>query len=614
MSYLKLGFKQNLLLVVVITVLGFAALVQLSISSLNKQSAAADQVDRLGRWVIQLSNLKSTVSNASRLTGADADQALAHVLDKETAALNNLESQGLTEAQALQQTLNAWIGAKRQALEASQKIGASNEEGQRAVVNGQLDAFESSLFSFMRQPFRALQESVSQVIEQRTQESFEGYLAAMDALRTNLVELDFLETFEEPLAQIDAEMSTLIELIKQRSGAEARADEQLKRLNVQVDGELEAVLARLSQARGEAKEASDLARLTILLAGSAVALVVFLLLMMTWRKSTRALATTLESLEKVAAGDLQLRLPVSEGRQDEFDRLGVAVNNLTEQLGRVLNSVKGSSQQLQKMSSELSQTLKVQVRESEQTESETSSVAAAAEEISQTVAEMASASEETNRLSLEAQGATEKGGAVITGALGSLEQISTLFERIHDQLNELNSASAKVDGVTEMINGLAEQTNLLALNAAIEAARAGDAGRGFSVVADEVRALAEKTVSATASINDINNNMQTQMRQILDAMEDGQEQVGESRSRGGEAIHEMEQIRALFGEVSDRNQQQAASIEQIAATAQSIAQSMNQVLDNVSRGSERSREIGSFSADVVSHAESLQEMTSRFRC
>jgi methyl-accepting chemotaxis protein len=133
-------------------------------------------------------------------------------------------------------------------------------------------------------------------------------------------------------------------------------------------------------------------------------------------------------------------------------------------------------------------------------------------------------------------------------------------------------------------------------------------------VADEVRALAEKTVSATASINDINNNMQTQMRQILDAMEDGQEQVGESRSRGGEAIHEMEQIRALFGEVSDRNQQQAASIEQIAATAQSIAQSMNQVLDNVSRGSERSREIGSFSADVVSHAESLQEMTSRFRC
>ncbi|KEA65700.1 Methyl-accepting chemotaxis protein [Marinobacterium lacunae] len=614
MSYLKLGFKQNLLLVVILTILGFAALVTLSISSLSKQSAAAEQVDLLGRWVIDLSNIKSDVSNVSRLDGARAKEVLVTLQEEKASVLSGLSDQGMEQAAELQDTLGSWIDVKKRLLETSDSIGRANDQGQRAAVNEKMDAFERTLFSFMRQPFRVLKDSVSQVLEQRTPESFAAYKEAAAGLRTSLVELDFLETFDKPLTEIETEMDKLIDLLERQNKAAAEAEQYLVELNEEVSTDLDMVLGQLATARNDANQASTTARTTILAAGLAVSLVVFLLLMTTWRKSTRALTATLDSLEKIAAGDLQQRLAVSEGRQDEFDRLGVAVNNLTEQLGGVLNGVKGSSEQLQRMSSELSQTLKVQISESEQTESETSSVAAAAEEISQTVLEMASASEETNRLSNQAQDATEKGGAVITGALGSLEQISDLFSRIHEQLNDLNAASGRVDGVTEMINGLAEQTNLLALNAAIEAARAGEAGRGFSVVADEVRALAEKTVSATSSINEINTNMQVQMKQILGAMENGQNQVSQSRSQGGEAIQEMSHIRALFGEVSDRNQQQAASIEQIAATAQSIAHSMNAVLDNVSRGSERSREIGSFSSDVVGHAQGLQGMISRFKC
>lgn len=614
MSYLKLGFKQNLLLVVIITVLGFAAVMQLSMSSLSKQARAGEQVDRLGHWVIELSNLKADVANASRLRDTAGLERLERVQSASNAVLSDLNAEGFAQVMEVNATLNQWADAKRQAMESDLRIGHSNTEGQRAQLNEQLDAFEGSLFSFMRQPFKVLRESAMAVVENHDQASYEAYAQARQALYDTLVELDFVESFEEPLQNIDTEMQALIGLLKQRDAADRQAEEQLVHLDGEVDEKLGMVLDQLAQARKAAQEANALSRTTILLSGSAVALVVFLLLLFTWRRSTRALEATLESLEKVAAGDLQIRLPVSDGRQDEFDRLGLAVNHLTEQLGGVLNSVKGSSEQLQRMSMELSDTLKMQISESEQTESETGSVAAAAEEISQTVVEMANASEETNQLSLKAEQATNNGGVVITGALGSLEHISELFARLHDQLNELNTASARVDGVTEMINGLAEQTNLLALNAAIEAARAGDAGRGFSVVADEVRALAEKTVAATANINEINNNMQSQMGQILSAMEEGQEQVGASRSRGGEAIQEMEQISTLFGEVSDRNQQQAASIEQIAATAQSIAQSMNQVLDNISRGSERSREIGTFAADVVGHAEGLKEMITRFRC
>ncbi len=614
MSWLKLGFKQSLLLVVVLTILGFAALITLSISSLNKQSAAAEQVDLLGRWVIDLSNLKSEVSNVSRLTTADASEKLATLQQEQELELKRLLDQGMEGAGPLATTLAGWADAKQRVLEASVAIGRSNEEGQRARVAEQMNAFEQGMFSFMDEPFRALKESVSTVLEQRTPQSYEIYKAAAAELHNRLVEMDFLEAFEKPLSNIKVQVDELIGLIERQNVAGENAEQYLVRLNEHVAASLEVVLAELATARSSANEASSAARMTILIAGAVVAMVIFLLLMTTWRKSTRALAITLESLEKIAAGDLQQRLHARAGHQDEFDRLGGAVNNLTEQLGEVLNGVKGSSDQLQRMSSELSETLSAQISESEQTESETSSVAAAAEEISQTVMEMARASEETNRLSNEAQDATEKGGVVITDALGSLEQLAELFSCIQDQLNALNVASGRVDGVTDMINGLAEQTNLLALNAAIEAARAGEAGRGFSVVADEVRALAEKTVSATSSINEINNNMQVQMKQILGAMESGQSQVSDSRNKGGEAIQEMSHIRGLCNEVSDRNQQQAASIEQISATAQSIAHSMNAVLDNVSRGSERSREIGGFSTDVVGHAEGLKGMIAQFRC
>ena len=614
MSYLKLGFKQNLLLVVVITTLGFTALVTLSISSLNKQTKASEQVDRLGRWVIGLSDLKSKVSTASRFSGVNDKPGLTRLLDTQSAALTNLVNQGLSEAAPLQETLNGWVANKSRVLDAAGKFGGSNDSGQRAVVVRKMDAYYETLFPFMRETFRAVKDGVFEVLEIRSPESIDNYRARVSEHRSNMVEMGFEDTFDEPLSEIEAEMDLLIGLIEEQVTAQAQADRLLDSINNRVASNLTMVLERLADARREAITAGDAAHRTILVAGIGVTLVIFLLLMTTWRKSTRALTATLESLERVAAGDLRLRLPVSEGRLDEFDRLGLAVNALAEQLGGVLNGVKGSSEQLQYMSSELSTTLKVQASESEQTETETGSVAAAAEEISQTVQEMANASEQTNQLSNQAREAAEKGGAVITNALGSLERLSELYGKIHEQLNTLNSASGKVDDVTDMINGLAEQTNLLALNAAIEAARAGEAGRGFSVVADEVRALAEKTVSATSSINEINENMQVQMRQILEAMQSGKSQVDDSRSMGGEAIQEMDHIQSLFSKVSDGNQQQALSIEQIATAAQSIAQSINAVLDNMSRGSERSREIGSFSGDVVGQADTLKQMISRFRC
>ncbi|MGB0732733.1 MAG: methyl-accepting chemotaxis protein [Pontibacterium sp.] len=314
----------------------------------------------------------------------------------------------------------------------------------------------------------------------------------------------------------------------------------------------------------------------------------------------------------MSSGDLSIRMD-HQGNGSEFDQVKGAVNSLAEGQSAVIRRVAESSQTLREQSGSLSQTLDLQVQSGEQTESEASNVASSVEEISLTAKHMAESTEETTQLTQDAQSAAETGGQTITEALSTLERLSGMFSDLDAQLEGLNQSSSRVDGVTDMINGLAEQTNLLALNAAIEAARAGDAGRGFSVVADEVRALAEKTVAATSNINQIVGEMQNQLRQTLTAMEAGQKQVASSRELGDSAINAMADIRNLFGQVSDRNLQQAESVDQIAATTQDIANSMQSVVQSVAQGAEGVREVKRFSSEVVGHADTLLSDTSQFR-
>ena len=615
MTMLKIGFKHQLLLVVFVTTLGFAMLIALSLQSLSRQTAAAEVSDTLSNQVVILNDLKADVAvNASKST-LEAALGLEQLIASKENELKALSEAGVKGANGILESLHAWSKAEHDDADLHVEIGATAEAGVRGELQAALDHFEETMFSIFRRHHSDISRLIIEMMEKKTPESVEAVEARIAQFREQVLEgTGFFDTFSPKLKDIEDFALLLGDLLVEQTLAQEMAALSLGQLSTQTDAALQTLFVELDKAREEAKSAATKAKATALVAGIVIMAIAGALIMFISRKATGSLTTTVTTLEAIAQGDLTLRLKTSEGTQDEFDRLGAAVNNLTEQLGNLLGSVKSSSEQLQSQSSTLRNTIEQQSSSSERTEQETSSVAAAVEQISQTVIAMAGASEETNQLSYDAQAATDKGGVVITNALEALDQLSAMFNNIHDQLNALSDSSKQVDGVTDMISGLAEQTNLLALNAAIEAARAGDAGRGFSVVADEVRALAEKTVSATGNINSIVTQMQSQLKQTLSIMAQGQEQVNDSQQLGGQAISEMDQIRELFSQVSNRNQQQSVSIEEIASTTQSIAASMQAVLASISAGTEGLRSVQSFSDDVVSHGSHLLTQTQRFKC
>jgi methyl-accepting chemotaxis protein len=320
---------------------------------------------------------------------------------------------------------------------------------------------------------------------------------------------------------------------------------------------------------------------------------------------------TIEVIEFVAQGDLTQRIDVNS--HDEIGEMATHFNAFAEKLHQAIMQVAESSNRVLSAANMLDGATEHMAAGVEQAAMKVNSVASASEEMSKTTSEIAQNCVVAAKSSEQANSSANTGEAIIQGTITVMNRIS---DRVKDSaaiIKDLGTRSDQIGEIIGLINDVADQTNLLALNAAIEAARAGEQGRGFAVVADEVRKLAERTSNATKEISTTIQAMQTETKRAVSSMEDGVNEVAQGTieaAKSGEALKDiLQQINKVGMEI---NQIAVASEEETAATDE-IANSIQQISEVMQDTAKKIQENAGASAQLVSLSMELQTMVGQFR-
>ncbi len=315
--------------------------------------------------------------------------------------------------------------------------------------------------------------------------------------------------------------------------------------------------------------------------------------------------------QRVADGDLSRTDAVT--RRDELGQLQQAMYEMTESLRNLIGRIGGGVGQIAAAAEQLSAvTAQTSVGVQKQRE-ETDQVATAMHQMSATVQEVAQNAEQASSAARQADEQARQGDRVVKDAIGQIDSLSAEVEHSAHAIEELNTESGRIGSVLEVIRAVAEQTNLLALNAAIEAARAGEQGRGFAVVADEVRALARRTHDSTEEIEGLIGNLQRVAQKAVEQMQTSRNLTLRTVELAGEAGSALGRITESVSTIEQMNQQIAAASEEQSAVAENISQSVTRVRDIGEQSASGSEQTASASAELARLGVELQGLVARFR-
>jgi methyl-accepting chemotaxis protein len=268
---------------------------------------------------------------------------------------------------------------------------------------------------------------------------------------------------------------------------------------------------------------------------------------------------------------------VHNDREDELGQLAVAANTLRDFLDETFTRLKRNATELDGASSALHQIARQMAKGTEEQFSRTDQVATAMHEMSATAQEVARHAQEAARATEEADHSAQQGERVMQGTIEAINHMRAEIETTASVIRKLETDSGRVGKVLEVIRGIAEQTNLLALNAAIEAARAGEAGRGFAVVADEVRSLAQRTSSSIAEINQIIDAVQLGTHDAARAIETGKHRSEQSVEQVNHTGAMLQRITGAIEAIRGMNQQIATAAEEQTAVAEDISRNLTEI-------------------------------------
>ncbi|MBV7299031.1 methyl-accepting chemotaxis protein [Enterovibrio paralichthyis] len=348
-----------------------------------------------------------------------------------------------------------------------------------------------------------------------------------------------------------------------------------------------------------------------------MSLVLFVLIaaVATWliSKQLRPLAELNQAVSELAngEGDLSHRLHIE--RDDEIGQLAVSVNRFLAQLQVIIKDIVSQTSVLSESASQsrvLSEGATDVLRGQQ---SNIDQVATAIHEMSATAGEVASHAEMTANAAQVAETSCHDGLEVIGKNRTGIETLSTQIDAAAGVIEELDANAQSINQIIATIQGIAEQTNLLALNAAIEAARAGEQGRGFAVVADEVRVLSRRTHDSTEEIRAMIENLQGNTQQAVSTMKASTEQATFTVSLAEEASAKLDQITQAIGDISQMAFQIASAAEEQRAVTEDISRNTQAIKDVSDKVAAQAVVSGEQSASIAATADHVRESVSKFR-
>ncbi|WP_319238212.1 methyl-accepting chemotaxis protein [uncultured Propionivibrio sp.] len=303
--------------------------------------------------------------------------------------------------------------------------------------------------------------------------------------------------------------------------------------------------------------------------------------------------------------ELDFTRPIDVRSNDEIGKTLCAYNELLSRLRTSLSEVQSAAARMAEISEDVNQTTREITENSHAQNDASSSMAAAIEELTVSISMVASQAQEASQHTLKSRDTADSGAEVILATVQGIQTISDSVRQTSTRIDALRNDSEKISSVANIIKEIAEQTNLLALNAAIEAARAGEQGRGFAVVADEVRKLAERTTQSTQEISTLLGQMQSSAAHAVNSMSQAVRSVDvgvENAQRAGNSIQEIKEgsgtVVGSVEEISEAVREQSAAttsisqrIEQIAQMTERNTLAVETTAESVNRMSEMSREI-----------------------